>query len=1113
MFSYGERAQQVAKYAQELGTPRAIVTNGKRILGVDFANGYDNHEDVVDIDLLEYLTRLEGDIEQDEMFPKDIELELKALYLRYAKENFAETESFIRQIGLPLDEWALQARPIEEVRNDFINDLGALVDELQIDASAQIRRHLRKTEEFKSRAAATFSASALSSRRPRRTSFQHERLEMAIKTVIKVTELIEDLPVNPSAEQAAEFEIELTDVAANPASITGEDWVQRPFTQYSGLTWQHTPEPLRKELKSFVTACKQSYLWEMEIWPAYEKHVQASEKLNQWWALLGDTLKMDSFDKAVEEFALQASYITIIRLLMVRICEDKEVFITRTLSDGGFKEIHDALRRYLEFSKALGFEELLSVAFKNAQSVYAHFFGGRRLFDWYTADDQRMVKVVYQLNRYNFSGVREDILGTVYERYAKKHGAEREGRYYTTPPVSKYMCRLAGLDEPQELVGKSVIDPACGSGTFLVAAARTMIEAYSTSSFTLTAKEKIERVVSSIWGFDINPFACYLTETNLLIQLLDTMKQAYQEGEFNGINAFHVYQTDSLIKTGVSRSLSVAGEGLEEDFSIAEAIKTRTYLEEDLDFTNGFDVVITNPPYGSASRHLADEYPAATDNNDLYAGFIDLCGYLADSSGTVVMIVPSQWLSQPMFKTLRQRFFYTFTPANITGLPKDIFERAFVDCVVFAAKKNEDTGRRAPEAEVEVVAMLKKQSIDDLASASTETINSGQWYSEPDLRIMLDRKILDLRAHFRAIPHDKVGDHWEIKRGTLPPPEMLEAVPGGTNPEDYVRYLFTGNDHNLYRYYIDKGEMGFAVRQDLREVPPMKFFQTVPRVLVRRIVSRSWRIQAAVEESESYWNKKDIYCLIGGDEQSTKFLCAYLNSKLPSYYVVKSSQAAQKDDMTQLIYDDIIELPIPPVEGSLKESVLDAYEIVHRGVLESWQMQKDGIRHKHYSGMRILDELNINPVSELVFDRLQLTDLATAASRGLLEINGNADANCTKVQRDDRNIVLRGGTSRPDLWLEAASQEMAELLEWYLGDRISILKTSPFRSLLGQLRIPRDANQVHSALDKRNAIIDEKKQVFREIWNAEDTLDELFMDALSVPDSIRDAIREFPGNI
>jgi len=141
----------------------------------------------------------------------------------------------------------------------------------------------------------------------------------------------------------------------------------------------------------------------------------------------------------------------------------------------------------------------------------------------------------------------------------------------------------------------------------------------------------LEEVQRSLHGIEINPFACYLAETNLLIQVLDLLKQAKDEGILLVVDRFRIYSEDSLIeaeKLGEVSETSLFLLG--KDRAAAEQMKARTGP-----FAAGFDVLVGNPPYVRADedapawnayrRRLENQEWFSTRHQkwDLYVPFVE----------------------------------------------------------------------------------------------------------------------------------------------------------------------------------------------------------------------------------------------------------------------------------------------------------------------------------------------------------------------------------------------------------------------------------------------------------------------------------------------------------
>ena len=128
---------------------------------------------------------------------------------------------------------------------------------------------------------------------------------------------------------------------------------------------------------------------------------------------------------------------------------------------------------------------------------------------------------------YDFSYIPIETLSVVYEQFLhasdsptpKSRGREI-GAYYTPIPVVNFM--LAELAERRPLQrGMRVIDPACGSGAFLVQCYRRLIEREFPPGTTPQPAELRELLVKHIYGVDIEEDACNVAELSLILTLLD----------------------------------------------------------------------------------------------------------------------------------------------------------------------------------------------------------------------------------------------------------------------------------------------------------------------------------------------------------------------------------------------------------------------------------------------------------------------------------------------------------------------------------------------------------------------------------------------------------------
>jgi hypothetical protein len=117
-------------------------------------------------------------------------------------------------------------------------------------------------------------------------------------------------------------------------------------------------------------------------------------------------------------------------------------------------------------------------------------------------------------------GATRDLLKKLYQYLVPRAVRHRLGEYYTPDWLAELVLDEIGYDGNTL---QRVLDPACGSGTFLVLAiARAKEYGRAHGEPPL---ETAKRVAGNIWGFDLNPLAVIAARTNYLLALGDVVDQ------------------------------------------------------------------------------------------------------------------------------------------------------------------------------------------------------------------------------------------------------------------------------------------------------------------------------------------------------------------------------------------------------------------------------------------------------------------------------------------------------------------------------------------------------------------------------------------------------------
>jgi hypothetical protein len=131
-----------------------------------------------------------------------------------------------------------------------------------------------------------------------------------------------------------------------------------------------------------------------------------------------------------------------------------------------------------------------------------------------------------------------DLLKKLYQQLMPKELRHNLGEYYTPDWLAERVLNTLGYNgKPEE----RLLDPACGSGTFLVLAIKRVRE-YTLKNL-MRKEDVLEKILSNIVGFDLNPLAVISARTNYLLALGDLL--SHRKGEIS----IPVYLCDSIMPT------------------------------------------------------------------------------------------------------------------------------------------------------------------------------------------------------------------------------------------------------------------------------------------------------------------------------------------------------------------------------------------------------------------------------------------------------------------------------------------------------------------------------------------------------------------------------------
>lgn len=447
------------------------------------------------------------------------------------------------------------------------------------------------------------------------------------------------------------------------------------------------------------------------------------ESLDRWRIYLAQSICKSNRHLNEEEINYVVQQ-TIDRIIFLRIAEDRSI------------EPYGSLKDCLKHGSL--YQNLFSL-FKAADDKY-----NSGLFDFDKDRISRNLEVensvvktiinelYYPASPYEFDYLPVEILGTAYEQFLgrqikindrnkitieDKPEVRKAGGVYYTPQyivdyiVSNTVGKIIEGKTPKEISRVKILDPACGSGSFLLGAYQHLLDYHRTYYNTqktetkgsiksnplrpdgnLTTAEKKRILINNIYGVDIDANAVEVTKLSLLLKCMEGETEASIAMQMSLFHERVLPTLDNNIKDGNSL-IDTDFYATEFDFGEDKKIKPFNWKRA---FTEvfkqgGFDVVVGNPPYVqpdildyNSRAYIKERYKA---NTDLYSVFIEKSFSLLTNSSLFGFIVPSLFIKGVRYKTLREVINENAKQVVIKEFGDGVFEKVKMPtCVMILTK-------------------------------------------------------------------------------------------------------------------------------------------------------------------------------------------------------------------------------------------------------------------------------------------------------------------------------------------------------------------------------------------------------------------------------------------
>jgi type I restriction-modification system DNA methylase subunit len=439
-------------------------------------------------------------------------------------------------------------------------------------------------------------------------------------------------------------------------------------------------------------------------------------EIERWRTMLAHNIALRNSDLSCRElnFAVQR---IIDRIIFLRICEDRGIEQYGTLmklvdEKNIYKSMHHIFQR----------------ADKIYNSGLFHFKDEKdrsgspdKLTFTLQIDDKPLKEIItnlyYPESPYEFSVLPADILGQVYEQFLGKvirlttgHQAKVEdkpevkkagGVFYTPTYIVDYIVKntvgkLLEDKTHKQVAALRILDPACGSGSFLIGAYQYLLDWHRdwytnnnpekwlggknptiykarAGEHRLTTSERKKILLNNIYGVDIDTQAVEVTKLSLLLKVLEGENE---QSIAQQLKLFHERALPDL-GNNIKCGNSLIGndyfhyDGVQESMGLYAdendgQIKINAFDWDGKDgFSEiikggGFDAIIGNPPYvrsqtlGAPQRdYYSKTYKTATATYDIYVLFVEKAMALIGKKGRCGFIMPNKFFTTDYGRGLR----------------------------------------------------------------------------------------------------------------------------------------------------------------------------------------------------------------------------------------------------------------------------------------------------------------------------------------------------------------------------------------------------------------------------------------------------------------------------
>lgn len=413
----------------------------------------------------------------------------------------------------------------------------------------------------------------------------------------------------------------------------------------------------------------------------------------------------------------------------------------------------------------------------------------------------------------------------------------------------------------EELRKIKIVDPACGSGAFLIEAFDFLLkynQMIDDKIFNMTGTKNLfddttkEILENNIFGVDLNKESVEITKLSLWLRTANKDKT--------------LATLENNIKCGNSlisdKSLCEKGFDWKEEFP--EVFKE-----------GGFDIVIGNPPYviifdKKLKKNLEENYETFRRNNDLYSAFFNKGIEILKENGKLGFITPNSFISGDYFKNLRELLINYQIVEIINFGNKLIFEDANVYSAITILNKTFAKDDWIMKSGIEnIIGKIKINTVD------FKVKNQVQEKVE---------KYPKFEDYF--LVKDVGFNYWSVGRGKVRGESVGSRIlySGEKLNEKDIPYI-KGSNFNKYSEISCSNYLKYNYTEFLNENDIFRYSSEILEIKPKIVYRQTSSELVGTLDEKGLYSDKTVHCIVNKENINfnLKYVLVIFNSKLLNY--------------------------------------------------------------------------------------------------------------------------------------------------------------------------------------------------------------------------------------